>query len=445
MTIDERIHLELEERFQRDLAVIPVPEEGRWVPRASPQPWGLAAQLAVWIPLAVAVLVIALLAGMQLRTRQVPAAGSALPLPSATSGPLASPVSDPGRAALALKAPAGAGAGWDLVYALSRRDTQSRWDTTIIRVDTRSGSTLEVGRIRGSSATPSVYVAPSGAVYAFDREQGYRFIATPGAPGGWSLTDTMENRGLDPVISMHFSGSRAYAANEDKLFDVSSFAAVRTIATVGGQILGELEDGRLLVASKDERGHRLVVRAVALDGRVLDLFTVPGGTGPAAGSTGTTVFTLREYDPGGVAIVGWDIRTANEISTQPVGTPNNLTFAVAHRAPGYLFTDPKAFFASGDYAGLVPLGARGAGGPNWGSDTLPRHRLPMFDTKLSWSPDDAYIAFSTAAQHAGVTNEVAPRTPAAEGVALYGTDKRAVFEAAPERGAVVRLAGWIAR
>ena len=136
-----------------------------------------------------------------------------------------------------------------------------------------------------------------------------------------------------------------------------------------------------------------------------------------------------------------------ETFNQPVGTLNNFTFAAAHTSVGYSFTDPKAFFACCEYAGLVSFGARGVAGANWSSDALTRHRFPVLDPRLSWSPDDRYIAFATGANYviAGVSYEVSPATPTAMGLAVYARGQDRVFEVEPQTDSSMSVAGWIAR
>lgn len=452
MTGEDRVYPEIEKRFQRDLSTIALPTEDTWVPKPGAERPNARRQWATAMALGATAVVLGLVAGDQLRERLVPAGASPLPLPSAVSpGPA---IVDPGRAGLFVKPPPSA-ASWDLIYSVSRTSAAG-WTTDIYRIDPSAPVPRLTAVVQRSSKPPAIFAAPNGSIYAFgpERSQVFRLPGRFQGPGLPVLSAGSEGPPLD-AISMHFVGDRAFVTTSVATFalvdsdDLARFPALNKIADAGGELLGELQDGRLLLASTDDGAGQVTVRAVRTDGQIQELLVVPGGRGPSAAPTGTVVFTVRDDPPGPnrgmVAVVGWDLRTAQEVSTQLVGSPNNLSVAMTHRAPGYLFTDPKAFFASGEYAGLVPIGARGAAGGNWDGEAT-RGRLPMLDVKLSWSPDDAYIAFSTGTQHAvAIPNEFAPRPATAEGLALYGSDKRRILELDPEAGAVVRVAGWAAR
>lgn len=426
----------LEDRLRTELGGVAVPPRERWY-RAREGSYRPSAALRSLAAFAAVLLVVAtaVIAGTLLRERRVPDGNAANPPPPA----------------IAIKAPPIAGTS-HLVYAISTRDGQ-RWGTQVYRLDPQRPVPVLLATLAAQTTPPAVFVSPTGSIYAFGAEPSYvvrlpaRFqgsglpLLAPGAPGP-----------ARDVRSMQFAGGRTFATTPSELIelidppDLAQFPSVRVVAPVGGEILGELEDGRLLLASH-ALSREMTFNAVRPDGVFERLASVTGALGPVA-ATGHQVLVLRNLRPnedraGVTTIVNVDLETAAERSSQPVGDPTYLSFAGMRQRAGYVFTDPKAFFAGGEYDGLVPLGARGAAGRSWDHQELTRHRLPMLDTRQSWSPDDRYLAFRTGEDFRRASGEREPLTPAAQGLALYGADHRRIFEVTPIPGAVTAIVGWI--
>lgn len=370
--------------------------------------------------------------------------------PSEESAGTAAMAGPPGRT---VKAPPTASA-WDLVYAVSRQNGAA-WTTSLYRLDPAAPNPVLLATVPASSAPPAVFASPRGAIYAFTPERSYVFrlparfqgpnlpLYAPGSEGPRIA-----------AVSMHFVGERAFATTATEVIeftdstDLARFPSTRAIANIGGEILGELVDGRLLIGSLAV-SREMSIYALALDGRSERITVVPDAIGPIAAPPGSSVVLLRYLRPtedttGLTTIVNLDLVTGKETFSQRVGSPNNFSFAAIHTALGYVMTDPKAFFAAGDYAGYVELAARGRA---VGNGALTRHALPILDPKRSWSPDDAHLAFVTGADYAGrvVSNEVTPAVPGAQGLALYAKDQRRILEIAPLPGASMTVAGWAAR
>jgi hypothetical protein len=352
-----------------------------------------------------------------------------------------------------VKAPQTASAG-ALVYAVSRQSGVA-WSTSVYRLDPAAPNPVLLATLAASSRLPAVFTSPQGAIYAFAAEHSY-VVRLPARFQGPDLPLLSAGREGPPIaaVSMRFVGERAFASTATEIIefidsaDIARYPSTRTVANIGGTILGELADGRLLISSlTPSREMRLY--AVALDGRSELIAVVQDAVGPIAAPAGSTVVLLRYLRPaepktGVSTIVNLDLATGRETFSQPVGPPNNFGFAATHTAPGYVFTDPKAFFAAGDSAGYVLLGARGSAGPNWENEALTRHALPILDAEQSWSPDDAYLAFVTGAEYAGSGSwAITPAVPGAQGLALYTKDKRRISEIAPLPGARLTVVGWL--
>lgn len=168
------------------------------------------------------------------------------------------------------------------------------------------------------------------------------------------------------------------------------------MANIGGEILGELADGRLLIASLAPL-RAMTLYAVALDGRTERIAEVADAIGPVAAPAGSAAVLsryLRPYeDRTGVStIINFDLETRRQTFSQPVGVPNNLSFAATHVQVEYVFTDPKAFFAAGDHPGYVVLGARGGAGANW--DVVRLRRACAVDAREDRCLDRQHIRAS---------------------------------------------------
>jgi hypothetical protein len=359
----------------------------------------------------------------------------------------------PGRT---IASPATASA-WDVVYAVSRQ-SGAAWTTLVYRLDRAAPNPVLLAAVPESSAPPAVFASPRGAIYVFASERSYLFRLPARFQGpNLPLYASGSEGPRIAAVSMHFVGERAFASTATEIIeftdsaDLARFPSIRAVANLGGEILSELVDRRLLVGSL-AASREMSIYALALDGRSERIAVVPDAIGPIAAPAGSTVILSRYLRPtvedrtGISTIVNLDLVTLKETFSQHVGTPNNFSFAATHTAPGYVFTDPKAFFSVGDFAGSVVFGARGSAGSNWGREALTRGALPILDPKRSWSPDDAYVAFVTGAEYAGPGSyEITPAVAGAHGLALYTKDKRRIREIAPLPGARITVAGWVGR
>jgi hypothetical protein len=291
----------------------------------------------------------------------------------------------------------------------------------VYRVNVANGATVKVAQVGANERGAQVFADPRGEVMLLGSQFDLTLV-------GYDGLSYVRGPRLDVVSALFVDlpdrRASVVASTPQSVVDVTFPDRPRILASVGGTLLGQLDDGRLVLASPAPA--ELVVLAVGADGSLTELGRIAGARGPAAlqrfptPTSGFRVLALRDVDPGSPgaqAVVAFDLSTGEMTDQQVLGF--DATFAPEINRPGtYLFTQ----------RGEDRI--RGRGVPNFG---VPAGRHPFLDPLRSWSPDGSLIAFGSQAGSGSV------------GLTAQTRDGRVIVDLLPKATATVQLLGWVQR
>jgi hypothetical protein len=346
--------------------------------------------------------------------------GTQPPPPGATASPTVVQVSSlPGLAFQHFAAVSGT--RYDLIFSVTAGPSPQGGGrlTYVFRLDTASGwPELLVWR-PADERQAEAFADPRGRVMVVAWQSGLAVLPAAGLTGATGPA-------LD-VVSVLFLGADhdpaglVLASTPTSVVDITRPDRQRVLATAGGTLLGRLDDGRVVLGSMS--GTDLVVRAVALDGAVVELGRITRALGPAAlqrfptPASGFRVLALRQVEqgfPGAGVVSALDLGTGAITDLQVLGL--EATFAPETSRPGvYVFTHRSEQHISGRGTANIDV---------------PAGRRAFLDALRSWSPDGALIAFAS------------QTPPAKMGLTAITRDGRLLVDLQPLESATVRLIGW---
>ncbi|CAN5239810.1 hypothetical protein BH18CHL2_BH18CHL2_10730 [soil metagenome] len=286
-----------------------------------------------------------------------------------------------------LRATSVPGANYDLVFTVTAGPfsppAAPERLTYVYRADLRAGRAELIGRWSAAQREALVFPAPEGDLMVVSTQNALELVrrgvgALTGPPQDVRtavfLRETRPN--ADPF-------GRVIVSTPDAVLDVTSPDRPNRLAAIGGDLLGRLPDGRLVLAALSQPRETMVVSAVTLDGSVEELGRIPRALGHASLQPlppGPSVLVLRTVapgEPGGRVVAALNFERGELLDLQVIGQDG--TYA-AH--------DGDFVFAQPLDRGLACRGSRCFG-------PLPEGRSAVLDAGRSWSPDDAFLAFRT--------------------------------------------------